>query len=66
MCTDCTIETTNVQQTGIMQLTLNFQREQDQSPQQLTTSTETYKSLKRTELINANIILPSQAAANPV
>lgn len=49
-----------------MQLTLNFQREQDQSPQQLTTSTETYKSLKRTGLINANIILPSQAAANPV
>lgn len=49
-----------------MQLTLNFQREQDQSPQQLTTSTETYKSLKRAGLTNANIILPSQAAANTV
>lgn len=57
----------HVTNTGIMQLMLNFQREQDQSPQQPTTHPQTHiRAQKRVELTKANLILWRPTAENPV
>lgn len=55
-----------VTHTGIMQLTLNLQREPDWSPQQPTTHPQRRARVwKGAESTHASLMLPSQAGANP-